>query len=77
MKNSKYGKSRFMAVMAVLSIISAVMMAVTSVLSSCLVVKLFRYIHTAQRALPEIEKAARLYRKNNTAIATETKKENE
>ncbi|WP_312693097.1 hypothetical protein [Caproiciproducens sp.] len=77
MKNSKCGKSKFMAATAIIGMISAVAMVVTSVLSSYLVMKLFRYIHTAQKALPEMEKAARLYQKKNSVTDTESKTKDE
>ena len=77
MKRNKYGKSKFIAATAILGTISAMAMVVTSVLSSYLVVKLFRYIHTAQKALPEMEKAARLYQKKNSATETENKTKDE
>jgi len=53
----------------IITAIGAILTALTflaSALSGLLIFKLIRYLDTAQKALPKIEKAAQLYIENNT-----------
>ncbi|MBW7573658.1 hypothetical protein [Caproiciproducens faecalis] len=70
MKSIKNGKPAFMAVTMMVGAVSAAMMAFTAVLNICAFLKIVRCTNTVQKSLPEIEKAARLYRKNNTEKET-------
>lgn len=71
MKSIKNGKSAFMAVTMMVGAVSAAMMAFTAILNICAFLKIVRCTNTVQKSLPEIEKAARLYRKNNTEKGTD------
>jgi|GEM_PF-3064868 len=77
MKNCKFGKSQFKTAASVIGAFTAVMLAFSSILSCCLVCKLFRCINSVQKAAPEMEKAARLYQKKNSVTETESKTEDE
>lgn len=66
MKADQYNKSKIMKVAGIIGIVSAIITALVSAFSGYLFVKLFRYISTAQKALPKMEKAAQLYIQNNT-----------
>ena len=57
---------KIMRIIRAISVISAVMIVITTVLNSCLVVKLFRCIDSAQKALSKVDKAAELYIADNT-----------
>ncbi len=57
---------RIMRIIRAISAISAVMIVITTVLNSCLAVKLFRCIDSAQKALSKVDKAAELYIADNT-----------
>ena len=71
MKTDQYSKSKIMKVVGIIGIVSTIITALVSAFSGYLFVKLFRYISTAQKALPKIEKAAQLYIQNNTKAKSE------
>jgi len=73
MKTDQYSKSKIMKIIGIIGIISAIITALVSAFSGYLFVKLFRFISTAQKALPRIDKAAQLYIQNNTKTKPDNK----
>ncbi|QEY34173.1 hypothetical protein FL966_03420 [Caproiciproducens galactitolivorans] len=65
MKIRKNPHASWKKTFAAAGVVSAALTVAFTVYSACLSVKLLRCIHTAQKALPEMEKAARLYQKKN------------
>ena len=57
-KKNKKKAGRLFALISTLVSLTALLL---TALSSCIVFKLYRYITTAQKALPTIEKAAKIY----------------
>ncbi len=60
-------KSKLVKCIAAVSILLSVVSLVFSVISGCFLVKLFRYLNTAQKAMPTMEKAAQLYLNKNSS----------
>ncbi len=75
MKTNKNGKSRLTKIVAIIGMVSTILTVIVSAFSGYFIVKLFRYINTAQKALPKMEKAAQLYIENNTKVKPENKAE--
>lgn len=65
MKMQKIHHSKWMKTVAAAGMVTAALTVAFTVYSGCLAVKLLRCVDTAQKALPEMEKAARLYQKKN------------
>ena len=76
MKPNRNKKPAVVAVTMMIGAISTAMMAFTAVLNICAFIKIVRCTNTVQKSLPEIEKAARLYRKNHTAEKTDREQKN-
>lgn len=52
-------------ILSIIGFVLGVLSLITTVLSGMLLYKLVRYLNTAQRALPKMEKAASLYIQNS------------
>lgn len=63
----KIKPSKIRKAFAVVGTVTGVVTVIFSALSGLLVFKLIRYLDTAQRALPKMEKAAQLYIDNQQA----------
>ena len=66
MRMARFNQSKLMKSIAVIGTITTVLTIIASALSGLLIFKLIRYLDTAQKALPKIEKASQLYINNNT-----------
>ncbi len=55
-----------MRVFAVIAALSAVLTFIATAMSGWLIFKMIRYLDTAQRAMPKVEKAAQLYIDDST-----------
>ena len=67
MRISQFNKAKLMKVIAVISTVSIILAVIASIFNNLLIIKLIRYLDTAQKALPKIEKASQLYIENNTS----------
>ncbi|MCY1713150.1 hypothetical protein [Caproiciproducens galactitolivorans] len=65
MKMQRIRNSKWMKAATAAGAITAALTVALTVYSGYFVVKLLRCVDTAQKALPEMEKAARLYQKKN------------
>jgi hypothetical protein len=61
-----------MKLFAVIGTITGIVTVILSALSGLLIFKLVRYLDTAQRALPKMEKAAQLYVEKNSGEQNQT-----
>jgi hypothetical protein len=57
----KMNQLKMKRIIKAVGIVSGVIIVLTSVLNGCLMVKLFRCIDSAQKALSKVDKAAELY----------------
>jgi hypothetical protein len=67
MDRKKFSKSKLIKCITVVSILLSVVSLAFTAISGCFLVKLFRYINTAQKAVPTMEKAAQLYLEKNSS----------
>jgi len=66
MKIGPFTSAKTIKIIAAIGAILAALTFLASALSGMLIFKLIRYLNTAQKALPKIEKAAQLYLESNT-----------
>ena len=62
----KIKPNKLIKIFAVVGTVTGVLTVILSALSGLLIFKLVRYLDTAQRALPKMEKAAQLYIEKNS-----------
>jgi hypothetical protein len=64
----KMNQLKMKRIIKAVGIVSGVIIVLTSVLNGCLMVKLFRCIDSAQKALSKVDKAAELYIEENQKV---------
>ena len=67
MGTKKITKGKLIKCITAISVLLSVVSLLFTAISGCLLFKLIRYINTAQKAMPTMEKAAQLYLKKNSS----------
>lgn len=67
MGTKKISKGKLIKCITAISVLLSIVSLLFTAISGCLLFKLIRYINTAQKAVPTIEKAAQLYLKKNSS----------
>jgi hypothetical protein len=67
MGTKKISKGKLIKCITAISVLLSVVSLLFTAISGCLLFKLIRYINTAQKAVPTMEKAAQLYLEKNSS----------